>query len=105
MIPSIRIRSFRRLLFGTGDEGTAVSGEDIKIMAEDYHLLGQIAQRSRSRARSTSQKLPLYGDEQAERLRRGGYLKLHPLITSSGKRAYNYVLTKKGRNAWQAYPL
>ena len=82
-----------------------MSREDIKIMVEDYHLLGQIAQRPRSRTLSTSQELPLYGDEQAERLRRGGYLKLEAFLTSGGKRAYRYVLTKKGREAWQAYRL
>jgi len=81
-----------------------VSRDDIKIIDEDYHLLGQIVQRSRSGTLSTSQE-PLHGDEQAERLRRGGYLKLHSIITASGKRAYNYVLTKKGRDAWLAYRL
>jgi hypothetical protein len=74
-----------------------VSREDIKLVVQDYHLLGQIAQRPQSG------ELPLYGDEQAERLRRGGYLRLHTLVTSGGKRAYKYVLTKKGRHAWQAY--
>jgi hypothetical protein len=81
-----------------------VSGEDIKITVEDYHLLGQIVQRSRSKTLSISQE-PLYGNEQAERLRRGGYLRLHASITSSGKRTYKYVLTKKGRDAWLAYRL
>jgi hypothetical protein len=76
-----------------------VSRDNTKITVEDYHLLGQIAQRPRSG------ELPLYGDEQAERLRRGGYLKRHSIITASGKRAYNYVLTKKGRDAWLAYRL
>ena len=76
-----------------------MSWEDIKLMVQDYHLLGQIAQRPQSG------ELPLYRDEQAERLRRGGYLTLHAFITSSGKRAYKYVLTKKGRDAWQAYRL
>jgi hypothetical protein len=81
-----------------------VSRDNTKITVEDYHLLGQVVQRPRSGTLSTSQE-PLHGDEQAERLRRGGYLKRHSIITASGKRAYNYVLTKKGRDAWLAYQL
>jgi hypothetical protein len=79
--------------------GRRLDGNEIKLTARDYFLLGMLAETAKGR-----DWLP-HGcsDHQAKELAQGGYLERAATRAGNGREIVRYRITAKGRAAWRAH--